>query len=61
MVEDSTEKVEQYLKAGVSIVCEVNPYYETVTVHPPGMPCQIFNEGQDLTAAPDLPGFRARG
>jgi Uma2 family endonuclease len=58
-VEDITEMVEQYLNAGVSIVWEVNPYFERVTVHHLGMPREIFNEDQDPTAAPHLPGFRA--
>jgi Uma2 family endonuclease len=56
--ESMAEKVVSYLKAGVPLVWEVNPYYEAVTVHRPGLPPELFNVTQDLTAEPHLPGFR---
>ena len=58
-IEDVSEKVEACLEAGVAVVWEVNPYYQTVTVHRPGAPREIFKEGQDITAEPHLSGFRA--
>lgn len=57
-VEGVREKVNAYLKVGVPLVWEVNPYYRAVTVHRPGMPPDLFNVTQDLTAEPHLPGLR---
>ncbi len=57
-VEDIAEKVREYLDAGVPLVWEVNPIYEGVTVHRPGVPYETFNVTQELTAEPHLPGFR---
>ena len=57
-VEDIAEKVREYLDAGVSLVWEVNPIYEGVTVHRPGVPYETFNVTQELIAEPHLPGFR---
>jgi len=57
-VEEIGEKVDAYLKAGVLLVWEVSPKYEAVTVHRPGMPPELFNVTQDLTAEPHLRGFR---
>jgi Uma2 family endonuclease len=58
-VEDVSEKVREYLAAGVALVWEVNPFHRTVTVYRPDAPPELFNERQDLTAEPHLPGFRA--
>ena len=58
-VEDIADKVREYLDAGVALVWEVNPFFRTVTVHRPDAPPQLFNETQELTAEPHLPGFRA--
>jgi len=57
-VEDVAEKVREYLEAGVPLVWEVNPIYEGVTVHRPGVPYETFNVTQELTAEPHLPGLR---
>jgi Uma2 family endonuclease len=57
-MEGIAEKVADYLDAGVALVWEVNAYYKTVTVHRPEAPPLFFNEQQDLTAEPHLPGFR---
>jgi Uma2 family endonuclease len=57
-VEEIGEKIQAYLKAGVPLVWEVNPVFESVTVHRPGMPPELFNVTQDLTAEPHLKGFR---
>jgi Uma2 family endonuclease len=58
-IEDVADKVREYLEAGVALVWEVNPFYQSVTVHRPGAPLTVFSADQDLTAEPYLPGFRA--
>jgi Uma2 family endonuclease len=58
-LESIADKIHEYLAAGVALVWEVNPFFHTVTVHQPGARPQLFNEDQDLTAEPHLPGFRA--
>jgi Uma2 family endonuclease len=57
-VDGVAEKVQAYLDAGVPLVWEVNPFYEAVTVHRPGLPPELFNITQDIAAEPHLPGFR---
>ncbi len=57
-VEEIGEKVDAYLNAGVSLVWEVSPKYKAVTVHRPGMPPELFNVTQELTAEPHLRGLR---
>jgi Uma2 family endonuclease len=57
-IEGVAEKVQAYLKAGVPLVWEVNPFYEGVTVHRSGMPSEFFNVTHTLTAEPHLPGLR---
>jgi Uma2 family endonuclease len=57
--EDIAEKVREYVAAGVPLVWVVNPFFRTVTVHRPDARPEMFNEGQELTAEPHLPGFRA--
>jgi Uma2 family endonuclease len=57
-MEEISEKVREYLDAGVPLVWEVNPMYEGVTVHRPGVPPELFNVTHELTAEPHLPGFR---
>ena len=58
-VEEIDEKVDSYLAAGVALVWVVHPHTRTVTVHRPDMPPQLFNETQEITGDPHLPGFRA--
>ncbi len=57
-VEEIGEKIDAYLNVGVSLVWEVSPRYKAVTVHRPGMPPELFNVTQDLTAEPYLCGLR---
>jgi Uma2 family endonuclease len=57
-MEAVAEKVHAYLDAGVLLVWEVNPFYEGVTIHRPGVPYETFNITQELTAEPHLPGLR---
>jgi Uma2 family endonuclease len=58
-IEGIGEKVREYLDAGVALVWEVNPLFQTVTVHRPDARPVLFNIDQDITAEPHLPGFRA--
>jgi Uma2 family endonuclease len=53
------EKVGVYLDTGVALVWLVNPRFRTVTVYRPDAPPVLFNDEQELTAEPHLPGFRA--
>ncbi|HEX4592186.1 MAG TPA: Uma2 family endonuclease [Gemmataceae bacterium] len=58
--EEIDTKVKAYLKAGVPIVWVVHPTFRTVTVYrPDGLPIMV-NESGELTAEPQLPGFRCR-
>jgi Uma2 family endonuclease len=45
---DVTEKVEDYLAAGASLVWVVDPDFETVTVHHPGRPAELFNASHHI-------------
>jgi Uma2 family endonuclease len=54
---DVTEKINDYLTAGVPLVWIVDTDYQTVTVHRPGQPIELFNTTQTLSADPHLPGF----
>jgi Uma2 family endonuclease len=54
---DVTEKVNDYLAAGVPLVWVIDPDYQSVTVHRPGQPVELFNTTQTLSADPHLPGF----
>jgi Uma2 family endonuclease len=57
-VEEIEEKVEEYLAAKVPLIWIVNPRRRTVEVVRPDAPPQLFNETQELSAEPHLPGFR---
>ena len=52
------EKVAVYLETGVAIVWIVQARFRTVTVYRPDAAPVLFNETQELTAEPHLPGFR---
>ncbi len=56
-IEDITEKVEDYLAAGVALVWIVSPKFRTVEVHRPDADPELFNVQQTLTADHALPGF----
>ncbi|HME71268.1 MAG TPA: Uma2 family endonuclease [Myxococcota bacterium] len=56
--EEIDEKVELYLETGVAIVWVVNPRFRTVVVFRAHSAPEMFNEHQELTAEPHLPGFR---
>jgi len=52
------EKIDEYLDAGVLVVWVIDPHDRTVTVYRPGTRPETFNDAQELTAEPHLPGFR---
>jgi Uma2 family endonuclease len=56
--EDIDEKVDLYLATGVKIVWVVNPRFRTINVYRLDAKPQLFNELQEITAEPHLPGFR---
>jgi Uma2 family endonuclease len=57
--EEIHEKVGEYLRVGVRIVWVMDPADRTVRVYGPDAGPQLFNEFQELTGDPHLPGFRA--
>ena len=54
-----TEKVTLYREASVAEIWVVDPKLRTVLVLLAGQPPVLFNETQELTGGPELPGFRA--
>ncbi len=48
----------EYLAAGVAHVWVMSPRFQTVTVFRPDTPPVLRNVTDDLTAEPELPGFR---
>jgi Uma2 family endonuclease len=58
--EDITEKVKEYLNAGVAQVWVANPDFEVITVYRPDAEPVSFNRQQELGAEPQLPGFCVR-
>lgn len=57
---DITEKVQEYLDVGVSLVWIVDPDFETVAVYRPDAEPVSFNRQQELAVEEFLPGFRVR-
>jgi Uma2 family endonuclease len=56
--EETNEKVDDYLSAGVALVWIVDPHDRTVLVYRPGVEPELFNVRQELSGEPHLPGFR---
>jgi Uma2 family endonuclease len=56
--EEIDDKIAAYLEFGVLLVWVVNPRFRTVCVYRPGAAPELFNEHQELSAEPHLPGFR---
>ena len=52
------ERVASLLKAGVKVVWIVDPDEETVRVRRKGVSAKTFDNDEELTAEPELPGFR---
>lgn len=59
-IEDIAEKIHAYLDAGVAHVWIADPNFDMVIVHRPNCEPVAYNRQQELTAEPDLPGFRVR-
>jgi Uma2 family endonuclease len=57
--EDIHEKIDEYLAVGVTQVWVIDPADRTVRVYRPDAKPQLFNEDQELSGEPQLPGFRA--
>lgn len=58
--QEVTDKVRDYLAAGVKAVWVVDPDDRTVKVAKPGQPPVLFNDTQAIAGDPELPGFSAR-
>jgi Uma2 family endonuclease len=58
--EDITEKIEEYLDAGVAQVWIADPDFQTLAVHRSDAEPVLYNRQQELTAEPVLPGFKVR-
>lgn len=56
-MEDTSEKVEEYLNAGVRLIWLVDPRFHTVQVFENGNEPVMFNVEQTLGGGPHLPGF----
>ena len=51
------KKIDVYLEVG-TVVWIVDPDLRTVVIFRPGRRAELFNEEQELTCEPELPGFR---
>jgi len=56
--QDITNKIAEYLDAGVPLIWLADPRFSTIIVHRPDAKPELFNAGQEITAEPHLPGFR---
>jgi Uma2 family endonuclease len=56
-LEETHEKVMDYLAVGVAVVWVIDPYDQAVRAYRPGVPPEFFNNTQELTAEPHLSGF----
>jgi Uma2 family endonuclease len=52
------EKIAEYLKAGVLMVCVVDPDTDSVQIHYPDKPMRIVQRDEELTLPEVLPDFR---
>ncbi len=50
-------KIRKYLQVG-TVVWEVDPEFQHIRVHRPGLPIESYNTTQELVGDPYLPGFR---
>jgi Uma2 family endonuclease len=51
------EKIAEYLKAGVLVVCVVDPDTDSVQIHYPDKPMRIVQRDEELTLPEVLPDF----
>jgi Uma2 family endonuclease len=56
-VEETTEKVKEYLSAGVELVWIVDPYFQTIQVHRRGHAPVMVNNEQRIEGGDILPGL----
>ncbi len=56
--EEIDEKIDAYLQAGVALVWVIHPPHRTVQIFRPGNEPELVNVRQELSAEPQLPGFR---
>jgi len=56
--EEINEKVDTYLGAGVALVWVIDPHHRTVEIFRPTAEPELVNAQQELSAEPELPGFR---
>jgi len=53
-----TDKIHEYLTAGVALDWVIDPVFRTVQVYRPDARPVLFNDDQELSGEPHLPGFR---
>jgi Uma2 family endonuclease len=56
--EDITDKIGDYLAAGVPLVWVIETVFRTASVYRPDADPEMFNVRQELSAEPHLPGLR---
>jgi Uma2 family endonuclease len=54
------EKIAEYLKAGVLVVCVVDPDTDSVQVHSPDKPMRVVQRDDELVLPEVLPDFRVK-
>ncbi|MBY0230010.1 MAG: Uma2 family endonuclease [Gemmataceae bacterium] len=57
-IENMTDRVALYARAGVPLVWMVNPYNQSITIHALGARLRVVTIGDELACEPHLPGFR---
>jgi Uma2 family endonuclease len=56
--EEINEKIDDYLAAGVVLVWIIDPHHRTVEIFRSGEEPTLINSRQELSAEPQLPGFK---
>ena len=56
--EDIGRKIDDYLRHGVQLVWIIDTHFQTVTVHQPECPPELFNSSQVLESPDRLPGLQ---
>jgi Uma2 family endonuclease len=57
-IEEISDKIDDWLGAGVQMLWVVNPFRRTVTIYQPGRDPSLFGEHGTLEGDPVAPGFR---
>jgi Uma2 family endonuclease len=58
--EETDEKIDAYLEAGVPLVWIVDPHFQTITVYRPSQEPEFFSKSHTISGADHLPGFQVR-